>query len=242
MTAPNTIFVWGWSRDPGGRTAGELQGLINMLSGYAFDLGNEDKWKWTLASNGRFTVNSLSSQLDERILSGITSSHETYRNSLVPKKFEIFAWRVLKKRIRVRLKLDKQGIDLHSVRCSICDDDLESVDHCLISCKYSMEVWNRVYSWWKIGSFSNLSIGEILRGNAPIPLTNFGRLIWQAVECVCAYYNWKNRNNLVFRGKSWTIPVMLNEIQSKSFEWISQRLRKKIFNWHAWLSDPYIYL
>ncbi|XP_071700150.1 uncharacterized protein [Rutidosis leptorrhynchoides] len=181
---PNSVFAWDWSRVPGGRTAGELQNLISMLSEFVFDSGSVDKWKWSLNSNGIFTVKVLSSHLDEQILSGNTYLNETLRNNLVPKKLEIFAWRVLKYRIPVRLELDKRGIDLHTVRCPICDDDLESVEHSLIFCNISMDIWCRVFNWWRLGNFSNLSISEILRGNASVPMTSFGRLIWQAVDRV----------------------------------------------------------
>ncbi|XP_071721834.1 uncharacterized protein [Rutidosis leptorrhynchoides] len=196
------------------------------------------------SANGLFSVKKLSTIIDEQLLPCPTQYLETMRNNLVPRKLEIFVWRASKKRIPVRIELDKRGVDLHSVRCPVCDDDVESVDHCLVFCKFSLEIWSRVHQWWKLGQFSNFSTNEILRGNANSSnvMSKFGKQIWQAVEWVSAYYIWKNRNNVIFHNKSWSVPVAINEIQIKSFQWISQRSKGRQFNWFNWISDPSIYL
>ncbi|XP_071688855.1 uncharacterized protein [Rutidosis leptorrhynchoides] len=160
-------------------------------------------------------------------------SEETIWNSLVPKKIELFAWRAFQKRIPVRMELDKRGIDLHSVRCPLCDDDLETVDHVLIFCKHAQEVWNRVFNWWKRGNFTLYSLREILRGHIDI---------WQAVLWSTAYFIWKNRNNKVFLDKSFNGPIALSEIQICSFDWISRRTKGCTLDWCVWLTNPDSYL
>ncbi|XP_071699348.1 uncharacterized protein [Rutidosis leptorrhynchoides] len=177
-----------WVRVPNGRTKTELDSLVDLLAGYTSDSNNTDVWRWTLASNGRFTVKKLSVLIDEHILGSHFSSQETLRNNLVPKKLEIFAWRVRKKRIPVRTELDKRGIHLHSVRCPLCDDDVESVDHSLIFCTHAIEVWNRVFGWWGIGNFTNFSIDEILSGKASGHMSSLGAKVWQAIGCVSVYF------------------------------------------------------
>ncbi|XP_071730903.1 uncharacterized protein [Rutidosis leptorrhynchoides] len=180
--------------------------------------------------------------IDDELIAPCGSTSDTLRNRLVPKKLEIFVWRTIKNRIQVRCELDKRGIDLHSVRCPLCDDDLETVEHSIIFCKFSLDLWSRVYQWWGLGNFSNLSVNEALRGNNGAVMSNLGKKIWQATEWVCAYYLWKNRNNKVFRGKSWPVSVMLNEIQVKAFEWISHSLGVKKLDWLTWLNNPNTFL
>ncbi|XP_071713532.1 uncharacterized protein [Rutidosis leptorrhynchoides] len=161
----------------------------------------------------------------------------TMRNYLVPKKVEVFVWGATQKRLPTRTELDKRGIDLHSIRCPICDDGLESVDHTLLFCKFAFDLWEQVYSWWGFRNVTNLSLNEILRGNGSVPMSSLGKMVWQAVEWIGAYHNWKNRNNKVFRGSSWNIPFALNEIQIRSFEWISHRLKKKCkLDWLSWIN------
>ncbi|XP_071718124.1 uncharacterized protein [Rutidosis leptorrhynchoides] len=164
------------------------------------------------------------------------------RNNYVPKKIELFVWRATQKRVPVRIELDKRGVDLNTVRCPLCDEDVETVEHSLIFCSKVMDIWNRVFSWWGFGSMSNLSIIEILRGNGPSQMSIHGKKVWQAVEWVCSYLIWSNRNNVVFRGKGWNSPVAVNEIQVKSFDWISHRASGRKFEWLTWLNNPNVCL
>ncbi|XP_071728725.1 uncharacterized protein [Rutidosis leptorrhynchoides] len=148
----------------------------------------EDEWKWQLATNGRFTVNGLFKLLEDQEASTISGVTETLRNNLIPKKLEIFIWRSILKRLPVKTELDKRGIDLHTVRCPLCDDDMETVEHSLIFCKDTSELWNQIFKWWNLGHFNNLSINELFHGNIPVSTSSFGKKIWQTVEWVCAYY------------------------------------------------------
>ncbi|XP_071704188.1 uncharacterized protein [Rutidosis leptorrhynchoides] len=200
---------------------------MNLCAGTNCVSSKQNSWTWALSSSGHFTVKTLSRIIEDQMLPSSLGIEETNRSNLLPKKLEVFVWRAIKKRIPVRHELDKRGIDLHSVRCPLCDDDVETIEHSLIFCKYAMDVWNRVYSWCGLGNFSNLSISEILRGNTTVEMSKLGRKIWQAIEWVTSYFVWKNRNNKVFRDKAWTSPMTLSEIQLKSFEWISYRLKGK---------------
>ncbi|XP_071708159.1 uncharacterized protein [Rutidosis leptorrhynchoides] len=152
---------------------------INLFTG---DKEITDTWTWSLVGNHKFTVKILSDIVDEKLLAtGSLSDTPTMRNNFVPKKLKIFVWRLVKRRLPVRIELDKRGIDLHSVRCLLCDDDTESIDHTFIFCSYGMEVWNKVYRWWGLGNFVNLSTNEILRGNSSSAMSCFGNKVWQAV-------------------------------------------------------------
>ncbi|XP_071741033.1 uncharacterized protein [Rutidosis leptorrhynchoides] len=203
---------------PTGRTAGDLEGISELLSNVEVSAQNRDGWAWTLSSNNVFTIKCISSLLDEKLLAIGSGNYETNRNNLIPKKVEILAWRIMKKRLPVRVELDKRAIDQHSIRCPLCDDGIKTIDHIFIFCKHSLDIWTRVFNWWGLGSFTNLSLHEIISGNSSAQMSPFWHKIWKATSWVCVYLLWKNRNNLVFHGKMWNPPVALNEIQTKSFE------------------------
>ncbi|XP_071700634.1 uncharacterized protein [Rutidosis leptorrhynchoides] len=150
-----------WIRISTGRTGKELEDLEALVGAFEFNNNGVDTCSWSLSNNGIFFVRSLSTLIDKRLLGDASISNETMKNNLVPKKIEIFVWRACQKRLPVRIELDKRGIDLNSVRCPLCDDDLETVDHSLIFCKCAMDVWDRVFAWWGFGSMSNLSINEV---------------------------------------------------------------------------------
>ncbi|XP_071708354.1 uncharacterized protein [Rutidosis leptorrhynchoides] len=113
---------------------------------------------------------------------------ETSRNNLIPKKVEAFVCGGRKKkRLPVLTELDKHGIDLNSVRCPICEEDIESVEHSLLFCKLAFDIWSKVSEWWGFGGSVSLSIGEIFDGSSTCPMTDLGAKIWQAINWTCAY-------------------------------------------------------
>ncbi|XP_071695592.1 uncharacterized protein [Rutidosis leptorrhynchoides] len=168
--------------------------------------------------------------------------HDTTRNKLVPKKIVLFIWRAQKKRLQVLVEIDKRGIDLDSIRCPLCDDDLKSVDHVLIFCKYALDIWERVFKWWGFGNFASYSLNELINIDNNVNSSNWGSTTWQTTRWICMYLIWKNRNNKVFNNKCWNGPVALNEIQIMTFEWISNRSRERKIEWLEWLSNPGVFL
>ncbi|XP_071739043.1 uncharacterized protein [Rutidosis leptorrhynchoides] len=178
-----TTVSWNWRREPSGRVAADLADLSNLLSVFIKSNRSFDTWSWKLSSDGIYYPKILSRLIDDHDLR--TSSRpfqETLRNNFVPLKVEVLVWRLLKRRLPVRVELDKRGIDLHSVCCLLCDDNLESLDHTFIFCKFVMDVWERVYKWWGLGSVTNLSINETFKGNSDSQLCGISAKLWQAVE------------------------------------------------------------
>ncbi|XP_071719087.1 uncharacterized protein [Rutidosis leptorrhynchoides] len=233
---------WCWTREPAGRTQTEFEQLKVLTEQVRLDDSKLDSWRWSLATDGIFSVKVMSQKIDGLFLQCSGNVHETLMNKLIPKKVEIFFWRAQKKRLLARIELDKRGIDLDTVRCPNCDDGLESVDHALLSCKQVREIWKNVFKWWNLGSFNVVSLDDIFKLSDSGSNSSFGKSIWQATRWICTYLIWKNRNNLVFRNKKWNVPMFLNEIQLKSFEWLSLRSRKSNLDWHVWLSNPSFYL
>ncbi|XP_071727369.1 uncharacterized protein [Rutidosis leptorrhynchoides] len=177
-----------------------------------------DSWGWGGCKNRSFTTKNLTKLIDEKTLKACADVKETLINNLVPKKVGVFIWRARKKRLPVRKELYKWGIDLHSVRCPLCDGDIETVDHTLISCKKVDDVWNKVKDWWGFGSTSYGNIEDLLQGNVRQPCSDAGKLVWQVVMWTSAYQIWKNINQMLFKNKEWTDPMEFSEIQIKSFE------------------------
>ncbi|XP_071705241.1 uncharacterized protein [Rutidosis leptorrhynchoides] len=140
--------------------------------------------------------------------------------------------RARRRRIPVLEELVKRGIDLHTVRCPLCDGGVESVEHSLALCPKVHEIWTKVYNWWGFGNVTNLGISEIFCGNANKTMLEVGAKIWQAVEWICGYLLWKNRNLKIFKNKYWTPAVALSEIQIVSYDWVAKRCKSKIIDWH----------
>ncbi|XP_071695898.1 uncharacterized protein [Rutidosis leptorrhynchoides] len=181
----------------------------------------------------------MSEAINLKILVAGSNRIETLKNNLVPKKVEVFIWRAKRKRLAVLSELDKRGIDLNSIRCPICDDDIESVDHTLLFCKQAFDIWFKVFEWWGLNALTSFSVAEIFGEGSSGTMTELGANIWQAVKWVCGYLIWKNRNQKIFKNKCWNTPVALNEIQVTSYDWIAKRCKSKTLDWYRWLHSPH---
>ncbi|XP_071712398.1 uncharacterized protein [Rutidosis leptorrhynchoides] len=106
-------MVWQCRRTSTGRAAGDLVELNRLLSECNFDRSCKDAWRWSISTDGVFKVKILASKIDQQILPSISPQQSTLRNTLVPKKVEIFVWRALLRRLPVRFELDRRdSIDL----------------------------------------------------------------------------------------------------------------------------------
>ncbi|XP_071688723.1 uncharacterized protein [Rutidosis leptorrhynchoides] len=213
-----------------------------MLHSVRLDPELKDSWRWNGSNNGLFTTKSPTSLIDSKTIRAGPNAKETLRNNVVPKKVEIFIWRARRERIPARVELDKRGVDLHSVRCPLCDDDIESVVHSLLSCEKVNEVWSKVFKWWGLNGVSNYSFDELLQGLPNLSFSDSGKYIWQGVIWTACYLIWKNRNSKIFKNKCWSTPNALGEIQLKSFEWVAKRSKRKSIEWHTWFHNPSCYL
>ncbi|XP_071700132.1 uncharacterized protein [Rutidosis leptorrhynchoides] len=175
----NRVGCWGWSRVPFGCALGELDELNHLLSSHVSKGDGPDAWRWGGSTSGRFTTNILSELITTKLLHSDTNVFETLRNNLVPKKVEVFVWRARKRQLPVLTELDKRGIDLHSTRCPLCDDSVESVEHSLILCKLAFDIWSKVLVWWGMGGSPNLSLGEMFQGKASLCMSEDGTRIWK---------------------------------------------------------------
>ncbi|XP_071708429.1 uncharacterized protein [Rutidosis leptorrhynchoides] len=237
----NRNFSWVWSRYPRGRSMGELNALISLLSSLQPSGKSLDEWLWKGSNDGRFTTKILATLVDQQKLTSHPSVTETIVNKAIPQKVNIFIWRSLLQRIPVRVELDKRGMDLDSVLCPLCNAETESVSHALLHCDEVYKVWKGIDSWWNM----DIDTSSVNAALSTIPSSiNYamGKTIWQATMWVVTYSIWNARNKKVFSNASWNHANILNEVQLKSFQWISKRLKKSNLEWSQWLINPGYYV
>ncbi|XP_071718427.1 uncharacterized protein [Rutidosis leptorrhynchoides] len=222
-------FSWQWTALPKWRTSSELLRLENQLSLFKCSGKSVDEWVWKLCGSGIYSTKSLIEFLNSTV---VTHAEPTIRNNLLPQKVGILMWRASQNKLPVRSELDRRGIDLDSVRCPVCNDDIESINHTFIHCKTASDIWDRIFKWWNLNSTVFADITELTKGSNSQINTTTGISIWQAIVWVTSYYIWKNRNDHVFNKSRLCNAKIVSEIQIKSFEWISSRLKYGCLDWH----------
>ncbi|GKA45570.1 RNA-directed DNA polymerase, eukaryota, reverse transcriptase zinc-binding domain protein [Tanacetum coccineum] len=128
----------------------------------------------------RLETEVLTRMVEEKTLALGSSRQETMWNKLVPKKVNIFVWRALRGRLPVRVELDKRRVDLDSLLCPCCNNVVESCEHSLVLCSMAMGVWEKNFSWWRVGSFNVFTISEIFAFSGSVIIPNRSSLLWQA--------------------------------------------------------------
>ncbi|GJU42599.1 RNA-directed DNA polymerase, eukaryota, reverse transcriptase zinc-binding domain protein [Tanacetum coccineum] len=103
------------------------------------DIGNVvltdqcDTWQWLLDVSPGYSVASVRSLVDARTLE--VDSNATRWIRCIPIKVNVFWWRLSLNRLPSRVILDRKGIDVGSLLCPICQEEVESVNHIFFSCE-----------------------------------------------------------------------------------------------------------
>ncbi|XP_071713515.1 uncharacterized protein [Rutidosis leptorrhynchoides] len=200
-----------------------------------------DTWTRMLQNNSSFTTNALNRIINDQVLGASQNQGPTMRDNFLPQKIGIFIWRARMDRLPVRVELDKRTIDLDSIVCPLCNNKIESVDHKLCTCSFAKDIRLRVFKWWKNNLHLYSSMAEMFRQKRSGQHTDAPSKIWQAIEWVVGYSLWKNRNLRLFRNEKVIAPVVFNEIQVTSFQWLANRSKKLALDRNEWLINPGIY-
>ncbi|GKB52080.1 RNA-directed DNA polymerase, eukaryota, reverse transcriptase zinc-binding domain protein [Tanacetum coccineum] len=114
----NSQWSLNWSRsDLGTRNEAYLNDLINEISQVVIS-SNSDACYWSIDNNGVFTVGITRKHLDDHLLS--SSATSTCWDKTLPRKVNIFLWRLKIDRLPHRLNLSTRGIEISDISCPSC--------------------------------------------------------------------------------------------------------------------------
>ncbi|GJT77946.1 RNA-directed DNA polymerase, eukaryota [Tanacetum coccineum] len=107
-----------------------------------------DRWKWSLENSGDFSVASVRKMLDDKMLPDVTT--KTRWIKLVPIKVNVHAWKVKIDSLPTRFNISRRGMDIESITCSICDNEMESSSHLFFKCNMVRDTIRKITRWWDI--------------------------------------------------------------------------------------------
>nr|GEV32531.1 RNA-directed DNA polymerase, eukaryota, reverse transcriptase zinc-binding domain protein [Tanacetum cinerariifolium] len=108
----------------------------------------EDSWEFTVGTTRKLSVKDMRSHITS--LSQPGTSQPTRWNNSIPSKVNINTWRAMNSRLPTRTNLELRGMDLESVRCAVCDEEIETEEHVFVHCKIAVDIWKDIFKWWKI--------------------------------------------------------------------------------------------
>ncbi|GJX15971.1 RNA-directed DNA polymerase, eukaryota, reverse transcriptase zinc-binding domain protein [Tanacetum coccineum] len=134
----NGQWHWNWSRtNIGVRNLAFFRDMLNEI-GQLNIVASEDTCVWNLGPNGTFTVKDARNIIDQKTLPSLPS---TSWDKIIPRKVNIFMWRLSLDRLPHRLNLSLRGMDILAISCSSCNANVESANHIFFECIIDSDLW-----------------------------------------------------------------------------------------------------
>ena len=118
-------------------------------------------------------------------------------NSCIPTKVSFFAWEAWWGKVLTMDRLKKRDIYLAS-RCPLCERE-ESLDHLLLHCTKTHELWTVVFAIFGVNWVVPSSIREPLLGWIGPFARKILKKVWMAAPLCLFWTIWRERNRVVFK-------------------------------------------
>ncbi|KAJ0588869.1 putative reverse transcriptase zinc-binding domain-containing protein [Helianthus annuus] len=128
------------------RESAKLLAVLNVVS---LSPG-PDCWSWSPNASGLFSIKSIKALMQERKYTG--SRNGFVWNSWSPLKVNFLLWRVFLGRLPTMVALRNRNIQVPSIKCSICGDDDEMIEHLFISCPLARQIRDAVSNWVRLNA------------------------------------------------------------------------------------------
>jgi hypothetical protein len=220
----------------------ELVGVLQSISLTA----EEDKWSWTIDSNGGFSVKStyifVSDMLSEQenISKEQSAAFKGIWKCHAPSKVQGFAWLALKDRIPTKVNLFRRNILLQPADriCSLCGVEEENSIHLLIYCQFARQVWNRVCQWLNLNFGLPHSCVSLLNFFAEEQRNKKLRHGMVLIWCSTIWALWRQRNRILFDNGTTELLAVVDEIKLMAWKWWIGKSSKSPCLLYEWLQEP----
>lgn len=92
-------------------------------------------------------------------------------------------WKIMLNRLPTKINLRARNIlvDEEELRCIFCDNVVESINHCFLSCDKVMEIWKACYVWLHVSKIIPNSSEQHFWQHAHFVQTKLEQDMWQVV-------------------------------------------------------------
>ncbi|GJX53578.1 RNA-directed DNA polymerase, eukaryota, reverse transcriptase zinc-binding domain protein [Tanacetum coccineum] len=222
-----------WSRPNLG-----VQNFVDLLD-MLFEISSaeinevEDTCVWSLGTDGTFYVKDARCIIDSKILPSLAPTTVWDKN--IPRKVNIFIWRVILDRLSHKLSHSSRGINIHAIYCPSCNGNMESSNHIFFECNIAKDIWILVRKWCD-SSFSLFTLYEDWKG-----LFSSWQMVKEKSRRLSVIFSslwwlWRYRNSVTFRSNSMRKSDIFDNIRLSSYSWLHHR-GHMICNWIDWLKS-----
>ena len=195
-----------------------------------------DNWEIPGAPNGEYSTAWLRDCMESFKMMG--QVQQNHWNKWVPKKHNIFIWRVIRYRLPTRRKLIDMGLDIPVSLCPICERIEETSAHLFFDCELSSQLWSNLGLWWDV-QIPLVSTGEELMNWSWFSMKNRkdGVNLQIAIMAILIVI-WRARNGIIFEKKKVEVAREFRNAQELAYFWLSSRNSKFKLDFCNWISNP----
>ncbi|KAK3189704.1 hypothetical protein Dsin_029265 [Dipteronia sinensis] len=167
----------------------------------------QDTIGWSHDPTGSFTVKSFWRCYEGGNARGQSNFTGVWQG-VCPPKIEVFVWHLLHGRTLVKDVLHRLGSQVDSnVRCPICQESEESIDHLFLSCKWANSLWHRCMKWWDVSVCLPRSLKEWWESWMELCYQKNSERAWRSLFFAVTWSIWEARNHKVFKDGAHNIHV-----------------------------------
>ncbi|GJR95122.1 putative reverse transcriptase domain-containing protein [Tanacetum coccineum] len=228
----NGQWSWNWSRtNLGVRNLAYLCDMLNEIGQLNIDV-NEDTCTWSLGPNGTFTVKDARYRIDQNILP--TLAHATTWDKSIPRKVNVFMWRLSLDRLPHRLNLSSRGMDIPAISCPSCNANVESANHVFFECDIATDMWKLVFRWCDIPLFQASSWDSFNDWIISWHASKEKKHRFYVITTSVLWWLWRYRNSVTFNSQPLRKSDLFDNVRFSSFSWLHNKDHMKL-SWNDWL-------
>lgn len=193
--------------------------LLHVLTQFALT-EQEDRHCWTSTASGIFSTKSTY----ERYFTGgiLFEPHRRLWKTWAPLKVKLFIWLAIWNRCWTVDRPTKRGLP-HPDRCLLCDQELEDIDHLLLRCSFSRQIWHQCLRWaskQQLAPSSDDLKFSVWWRRAAMRVDRESRKGINTLVQLVTWCSWKHQNRCLFDGASPSVQQLLEQIRKEARLWV----------------------
>ncbi|XP_071686811.1 uncharacterized protein [Rutidosis leptorrhynchoides] len=231
----NNSWLWHWNREQlGGRNDSVLVELHQLVDAVSVSK-TEDKKYWILSPHSGYSVSNTRRLIDDVLLPSLQSS--TRWSKSIPKKVNIFLWRLSINRLPTRWSLVKRGVEIGDIGCPHCTCGLEDESHIMFTCLLAKEVSGKISIWTGVDTSMFDSWTSWVTWYDQWQTSGSIKNRMNVIVAALLWILWRFRNDVIFMDDRAKKADIFDSIRDVSYVWLSSRC-KDMLNWNNWLIKP----
>ncbi|XP_057791320.1 uncharacterized protein LOC131008461 [Salvia miltiorrhiza] len=222
------VWAWElrWRRGLRGREVSYFNQLTEVISDVVPCLGKKNGWRWKAAKDVTFSTSSayetIAKEKREEVASSAAELAKVW-NAPTIHKARVTAWRSLRNRLATCDNLLKRKIQIADDErwCNACAMAEDSVEHVLLHCPKTEQVWNNLQQWINIKTAKPKGLSQhflsFIYSSKGKRCRKFLKTLWIGTIWIL----WRCRNESRFQGKVWEIQKVSQEIKGRMWSWNS---------------------